>query len=252
MTVHLLRGPNTGYRDLREDRLFTDYEQMLFSRVVTSGREGRQARRSDGRPLVEPLPGHRPGGSAARLRRDHHRALDGHVAPRAGPAPRRGLGARCRTSRATRCDCACVESEGRVHEFVLGAHPPTLAPSDINLIHELWVGFKDEPAPGQRAPSRRRHARPAAARARGAGRGASRPRPGDVRTEVRRAAGGPLCAGGRELGLLERAYGTGRWRKLTGSALVRLPSGRLRRAEVHWYEAHGIGKKKLKIKRFLD
>jgi hypothetical protein len=56
----------------------------------------------------------------------------------------------------------------------------------------------------------------------------------------------------RELGLLERAYGTGRWRKLKGSALVRLPSGRLRRAEVHWYEAHGIGKKKLKIKRFLD
>jgi hypothetical protein len=40
--------------------------------------------------------------------------------------------------------------------------------------------------------------------------------------------------------------------KTEGIARVRLENGRLRIVEVHWYEAHGIGKKKMKIKRFLD
>ena len=51
---------------------------------------------------------------------------------------------------------------------------------------------------------------------------------------------------------LRRLYGTGRWRKLEGVALVRLRSGTVRRAEVHWYEAHGIGKKEVKRKRYVD
>jgi len=56
----------------------------------------------------------------------------------------------------------------------------------------------------------------------------------------------------RDLARLRKRYGTGRWRKLKGIATVRLQSGALRRAEIHWYEAHGIGKVKLKIKQFLD
>ena len=56
----------------------------------------------------------------------------------------------------------------------------------------------------------------------------------------------------RELARLRRKYGAGRWRKLKGIAQVRLRSGRIRLAELHWYEAHGIGKKKLKIKHYLD
>ena len=55
----------------------------------------------------------------------------------------------------------------------------------------------------------------------------------------------------RDLARIRRRYGKGRWRKLKGVAIVRLANGRLRRAEVHWYEAHGIGKKGLKVKRFL-
>jgi len=51
---------------------------------------------------------------------------------------------------------------------------------------------------------------------------------------------------------LRKAYGPGRWRKVKGTATVRLPNGTLRRVELHWYEAHGIGKKDLKIKRYLD
>jgi hypothetical protein len=51
---------------------------------------------------------------------------------------------------------------------------------------------------------------------------------------------------------LRKAYGRGRWRKMKGTATIRLPNGALRRVELHWYEAHGIGKRDLKIKRYLD
>ena len=56
----------------------------------------------------------------------------------------------------------------------------------------------------------------------------------------------------RDLPRLEETYGLGRWRKLKGVAIIRVASGRIRRAELHWYEAHGIGKKELKRKRYLD
>ena len=55
----------------------------------------------------------------------------------------------------------------------------------------------------------------------------------------------------RELPRLRRVYGAGRWRKLKGVATVRLDDGLLYPAGVHWYEAHGIGKREMKIKRFL-
>ena len=50
---------------------------------------------------------------------------------------------------------------------------------------------------------------------------------------------------------LERIYGKGRWRKMKGTAIVRLPDGFVCTAEVHWFEAHGIGRKDFKIKRIL-
>ncbi len=56
----------------------------------------------------------------------------------------------------------------------------------------------------------------------------------------------------RVLRYLRRAYGRGRWRKMKGVATVRLPNGTLRRIELPWYEAHGIGKRDLRIKRYLD
>jgi len=56
----------------------------------------------------------------------------------------------------------------------------------------------------------------------------------------------------RILSILRKRYGSGRWRKLKGTAIVRLADGSVRRAEIHWFEAHGIGKKKMRIKRFID
>jgi hypothetical protein len=54
------------------------------------------------------------------------------------------------------------------------------------------------------------------------------------------------------LPLLRKLYGKGRWRKLKGEALVELPGGRIVRAELHWYEAHGIGRRDMKLKRILE
>lgn len=56
----------------------------------------------------------------------------------------------------------------------------------------------------------------------------------------------------RILPYLQKAYGRGRWRKLKGIAQVGLPNGRVRQVELHWYEAHGIGRKDMKIKRYMD
>jgi hypothetical protein len=56
----------------------------------------------------------------------------------------------------------------------------------------------------------------------------------------------------RELPRLRRLYGKGRWRKMKGVARIRLKGGRVRLAELHWYEAHGIGKKEFKRKKYLD
>jgi hypothetical protein len=59
-------------------------------------------------------------------------------------------------------------------------------------------------------------------------------------------------SGIRELPRLRRVYGKGRWRKRKGVAQVQLSDGSIRFAEIHWYEATGIGKKEFKIKRYLD
>ncbi len=63
-----------------------------------------------------------------------------------------------------------------------------------------------------------------------------------------------IAVGGRirDIMRIQKQFGPGRWRKLKGIAKVRLESGRIRRAELHWYEAHGTGRKKMKIKSFLD
>lgn len=62
------------------------------------------------------------------------------------------------------------------------------------------------------------------------------------------ATGGAI----RESERLRKVHGPGRWKKMKGSAIVKLPDGSLARAEIHWYEAHGIGRKEFKIKRIIE
>jgi hypothetical protein len=56
----------------------------------------------------------------------------------------------------------------------------------------------------------------------------------------------------RDLKRLNKKYGSGRWRKLKGIATVRLPDGNIAEVELHWYEAHGIGRREIKIKRPIE
>jgi hypothetical protein len=56
----------------------------------------------------------------------------------------------------------------------------------------------------------------------------------------------------RDLPRLRKLYGDGRWRKMKGIATVQLRNGRVRKAEIHWYEAHGIGRKEYKRKYYLE
>ena len=67
--------------------------------------------------------------------------------------------------------------------------------------------------------------------------------------QVETIAAGPSI---RDRAYLRRVYGRGRWRKRKGRAYVKLPNGHIRRVELHWYEAHGIGRKDMKIKYYLD
>jgi len=71
---------------------------------------------------------------------------------------------------------------------------------------------------------------------------------GKIRQERTFATG----SGIRELSRLQRVYGKGRWRKRKGIAEVQFKDGTIRMAEVHWYEATGIGRKEYKIKLFVD
>jgi hypothetical protein len=70
---------------------------------------------------------------------------------------------------------------------------------------------------------------------------------GQIAGEEVIAVGGKI----REIERLRKVYGRGRWRKMKGIAVVRLPDGTTSPAEVHWYESHGIGRKEFKIKRLL-
>ena len=71
---------------------------------------------------------------------------------------------------------------------------------------------------------------------------------GDIE-QITTIAAGPSV---RIRAFLRKAYGEGRWRKLKGVALVRLRNGQIRRVELHWYEAHGVGKRDIRIKRYVD
>ncbi len=76
--------------------------------------------------------------------------------------------------------------------------------------------------------------------------------PFEVLGEITDSATIAVGKGIRDLPRLQRLYGKGRWRKMKGQAMIRLRSGRVRLAELHWYEAHGVGRREIKRKRYLD
>lgn len=74
----------------------------------------------------------------------------------------------------------------------------------------------------------------------------------DILGEITHAETFAIGSSIRELARLRRLFGRGRWRKRKGIARVRLSDGSIRIAEIHWYEAHGVGRKQFKIKHYID
>ena len=68
-------------------------------------------------------------------------------------------------------------------------------------------------------------------------------------SDIQTIAEGPAV---RTRAVLRKRYGGRRWRKMKGTATVRLSDGTIREAEVRWFEAHGIGRRKMRVKRFLE
>jgi len=73
----------------------------------------------------------------------------------------------------------------------------------------------------------------------------------DILSEIAQIEVIATGSGIRNIAYLRKIYGRGRWRKLKGVAHVRLPDGVVRLAEIHWYEANGIGRRGHKIKELL-
>jgi hypothetical protein len=74
----------------------------------------------------------------------------------------------------------------------------------------------------------------------------------DLISEIRAIETIATGRGIRILDRLNQEYGKGNWRKLKGIARVRLADGTIAEAEIHWFEAHGIGKRRMKVKQLIE
>jgi amino acid transporter len=143
MTVHLLRGPDTGYRNLKESKVFTDYEQVLFSRVVTLAEKA--GKPTDLLVVPSPNPFQAIVQSAAQL--VSAEIVMGRSAVMSAREQALKLGEaweRLPHKPRHRVRLRIYEADGAFHDYLLGAHPPHLTEEDVQRVHELWLSLKDE------------------------------------------------------------------------------------------------------------
>jgi amino acid transporter len=138
MTVRLLEGPDTGFRDLREDRLFTDYEQLLFTKVVAvAERQGKPVKL-----LVVPSSNVFDAVAQSAVRLASTEIVVGESAKFPATEQARLLGEaweRVPGSADLRTRLVAFRLNGDVQIFPLGPHAPMLTAEDIDLIHQLWL-----------------------------------------------------------------------------------------------------------------
>jgi amino acid transporter len=138
MTVRLLQGPDTGFRDLRADRLFTDYEQLLFTRVVAvAEREGRPVRL-----LVVPSSNVFDAIAQTAVKLESSEIVLGDSAKFTSSEQARLLGEaweRVKRSEDLRTRLVAYKSGGEIETYHLGPHAPPLTLDDLDLIHRLWL-----------------------------------------------------------------------------------------------------------------
>lgn len=143
MTVQVMKGPDAGYEDISEHHLFTNYEQLLFSRVTAV------AEKAGKHVHLLVVPGSNVfdaiAQTAAHLDCADIWAGRSSVMNPEEQAKQLGEAWERLPNRPKRQVCFhVVEPEGQLDEFDLGAHPPKLADDDINLIHKLWLDVTKE------------------------------------------------------------------------------------------------------------
>jgi hypothetical protein len=138
MTVRLLEGPDTGFRNLREERLFTDYEQLLFTKVVAvAERHGKPVKL-----LVVPSSNVFDAVAQSAVRLGSTEIVVGESAKISVAEQARLLGAaweRVPGSADLRTRLAACKANGDLEIFQLGPHAPILTADDLDLIHRLWL-----------------------------------------------------------------------------------------------------------------
>ncbi len=138
LTVRLLEGPDTGFRNLREERLFTDYEQLLFSRVVAvAERHGKPVKL-----LVVPSSNVFDAVAQSAVRLTSAEIVVGESAKFSAVDQARLLGEawdRVPGSAGLRTRLVAVKVNGDLQTFPLGPHAPMLTADDLELIHQLWL-----------------------------------------------------------------------------------------------------------------
>jgi hypothetical protein len=138
MTVHLIRGPMAGYKDMDEQRLFTSYEQLLFSRVVgLAEKAGKHVDllvvpSSNVYQAIAQTAAHLESseivlGQSAVMSPEEQCLRLGQAWEEVPNKPKQPV--RCRV----------IDTQGKMYEVVLGPHAPSLSEEDIDRIHRLWL-----------------------------------------------------------------------------------------------------------------
>jgi Amino acid permease len=143
LTIRLLKGPDAGVEDIEHEELFTDYEQLLFTRVVgIAERQGKSVRL-----LVVPSTNVFDAVVQTAVRLRSSTIILGESAKMDSMEQAQRLGEaweRTPHDDALATDVIVHSPDGHVHRFSLGAHAPQLSPEDVARIHQLWlVAVKD-------------------------------------------------------------------------------------------------------------
>jgi amino acid transporter len=138
LTIRLLTGPDAGIENIEREELFTDYEQLLFTRVVAvAERHGRSVKL-----LVVPSTNVFDAVAQAAVRLRAREIVVGESAKMTAADQARQLGeAWDRTPHPADLATRFIvrAPDGRTHSFTLGAHAPELSPADVERIHLIWL-----------------------------------------------------------------------------------------------------------------
>jgi hypothetical protein len=138
MTVRLLQGPDSGFRDFHQAEIFRDYEQLLFTKVVAiAERQGRPVKL-----LVVPASNVFDAMAQTAVRLSSSQIVLGDSAKFSAADQARLLGQaweRVDDSDKLRTQLITYKLTGEIQTYLLGPHAPTLTPDDLDLIHKLWL-----------------------------------------------------------------------------------------------------------------